>query len=142
MSSLYCTLSSITTAYDSSEYNTTFALGLSFLSHIDGDTLDLVSMDDWKISAYNIVQEIAGSRDEGIKKVRDGKAWAYFNIPTNYSQSFVERCGSATVSNTIVSWVLPHRLYTVCESVENGTPPVDPNFAGAAVELYMDVTSE
>ena len=30
----------------------------------------------------------------------------------------------------------------MCESVEDGTPPVDHNFVGAAVELYMDVTSE
>ena len=31
-------------AYNSSHYNRTFHLGSTFLSHIDGDTLDLVSI--------------------------------------------------------------------------------------------------
>lgn len=33
-------------AYYSRSFDTTFHLGPSFLSHIDGDTLDLVSMND------------------------------------------------------------------------------------------------
>lgn len=96
-------------SYNSSEYNTTFSLGSSFLSHIDDDTLDL---------------ELASSVDEGISKVRDGKAWGYFNVPVNYSQNYVER------------------LHTVCAIVANKTEPVDPDFTGATVELFMDVTSQ
>ena len=49
------------------------------------------------------MQELASGRDEGIKKVKDGKAWGYFSIPTNYSQSYVERYGDVTVSNTRIS---------------------------------------
>ena len=51
----WANISSITTAYNSDEYNTTFTLGMSFLSHIDGDTLDLVSMDDSIVGLVFIV---------------------------------------------------------------------------------------
>ena len=94
------------TAFNSSYYNTTFSLGSSFMSHIDDDALDLVSMDDLIVGIMcirNNIQEIASSRDEGIKKVKDGKAWGYFSIPTNYSQSYVERYECVTISNTRIS---------------------------------------
>ena len=43
-------------AYNSSHYNTTFHLGPTFLSHIDGDTLDLVSiLDDLIVGSAFIV---------------------------------------------------------------------------------------
>lgn len=101
-----CYLSWHITAYNSSYYNTSFSLGSSFMSHIDDDTLDLVSMDDLIVGMMYIrsnIQELAGSRGEGIKKVKDGKAWGYFSIPANYSQSYVERYGGVTVSNTRIS---------------------------------------
>lgn len=61
----------------------------------------------------SIVQKLASSSDEGIEMVRDGKAWAYFSIPADYSKSYIERCGNVTVSDMIVSWMLPQATWCV-----------------------------
>ena len=61
---------------------------------MDHDTIDLVSMNDLivvPLFTIVIVQNSASSRDEGIKKVRDGKAWGYLYISANYSQNYVNR---------------------------------------------------
>lgn len=94
--------------YYSETYNANFSLGRWFIHHIDDDTLDL---------------ELASSRHKGIEKIEDGRAWAYFDIPVNYSENYV------------------NRLRDVCESVNNGEPP-DSDLSGAAIELVMDVTSK
>ena len=56
------------------------------------------------LSFCSCTQKLASSRHEGIEKIEDGRAWAYFDIPANYSEKYVNRCvDDVTVSDTIVS---------------------------------------
>ena len=93
------------TAYHSDHYNATLTLGDWFMQSIDYDTLDVVSVDDLIVEllfTFCVVQKLAYDYDEGIEKIEDGRAWAYFEIPPNYSENYVYRYGNVTVSVTIV----------------------------------------